>query len=367
MANKLEFKYGLAALFRLSCCDNISDYYSKDDSGTMPQILEALKHSENQSLQSRLSVVANTFLTHRQIGESEAFFKILPHLQMKHSNIDAVFLPTGFKENRSKFLMELTEDQAKQCPNVLRIQNKEGLFTEKPSLIDKYECIDTSCNKHLLKLTYIQFAMKYTSSNVSVEDSNFLSKTVKKNEDDWELTDEMNLIVDHDFQIQTERYTLPKYIKLEPKRLGEPQYMRRRSRQVIRFHKLNPNKCPHEYFYSQLQLYSPFRAEKELEPENLQKCQELFDKRSSHNNEKQIENVKTILMKHLDSVVEGTERAKDTMNSEVEDMIDPAFAQDQDDCEMEGFIEYSEFSHIDPSNFEVCKWRPFCDIPLYFV
>ena len=345
----------------------ISDYYSKDDSGTMPQILEALKHSENQSLQSRLSVVANTFLTHRQIGESEAFFKILPHLQMKHSNIDAVFLPTGFKENRSRFLMELTEDQAKQCQNVLRIQNKEGLFTEKPSLIDKYERIDTSRNMHLLKLTYIQFAMKYTSSNVSVEDSEFLSKIVKQNEDDWELTDEMNLIVDHDFQIQTERYTLPKYIKLEPKRIGEPQYMRRRSRQVIRFHKINPNKYPHEYFYSQLQLYSPFRAEKELEPENLQKCKELFDKKSSHNNEKKIENVKSILMKHLDSVVEGTERAKDTMNSEVEDMIDPAFAQDQDDCEMEGFIEYSEFSHKDPSNLEVCTEpkQSFRSIELY--
>ena len=75
----------------------VSDYFSKDDSGTMPHILEALKRLGNESLQSSMAIVANMFLTHRQIGESEAFYKILPHLQMKHSNIDAVFLPTGFK------------------------------------------------------------------------------------------------------------------------------------------------------------------------------------------------------------------------------------------------------------------------------
>ena len=81
----------------------ISDYYSKDDSGTMGHIRDVLKKAKNENLKTKLSLVVNTFLTHRQIGECEAYFKILPQLEMKSSNIETVFMPTGFKMNRSSF------------------------------------------------------------------------------------------------------------------------------------------------------------------------------------------------------------------------------------------------------------------------
>ena len=81
----------------------ISDYYSKDDLGTTCHIMQALKSGENESLKQKMNIVINTFLTHRQIGESEAFFKILPHLHMKESNIEAIFVPNGFERTRSKF------------------------------------------------------------------------------------------------------------------------------------------------------------------------------------------------------------------------------------------------------------------------
>ena len=61
----------------------ISDYYSKDDSGTLQYIKEALKQSGDESLKSKLSLVAHTFMTHRQIGECEAYFRIIPHLNLK--------------------------------------------------------------------------------------------------------------------------------------------------------------------------------------------------------------------------------------------------------------------------------------------
>ena len=210
----------------------ISNYFSKDDTGTVPYILEALKKALNQSLQNRLSVVANIFLTHRQIGESEAFYKILPHLQMKYSNIDCVFLPTGFKKNRSSFLMELNVDEAKNCADVIQVENKDGLFTEKPSMIDKFERMDRSLNKCLQELTYIQFAMKYVSSNAkSVQESDFESMSLTEDDEGWHLNDEMDLIVTHDFNVLTVRHTLPKYIKLLQIKPGEPKYMRKRSYQ----------------------------------------------------------------------------------------------------------------------------------------
>ena len=89
----------------------ISDYYSKDDSGTMRYIKEALKAVGNESLKAKLSLVVHQFLTHRQIGESEAYYRLLPQLHLKESNIEATFVPTGFKYNRSRFLQKLTDEE----------------------------------------------------------------------------------------------------------------------------------------------------------------------------------------------------------------------------------------------------------------
>ena len=85
----------------------ISDYFSKDDSGTLGYIKEALRKADNESLKTKLSLVVQTFLTHRQIGESEAFFKILSNLHLKWSNIEALFVPTGFPRNKSNLQIPL--------------------------------------------------------------------------------------------------------------------------------------------------------------------------------------------------------------------------------------------------------------------
>ena len=102
----------------------ISDYYGKDDSGTLQHIKEALKQAENESLKSKLSLVAHTFMTHRQIGESEAYFRILPHLHLKGSNIETLFVPTGFKQNRSRFLKKLSESDIHKYKNIIEIHRK---------------------------------------------------------------------------------------------------------------------------------------------------------------------------------------------------------------------------------------------------
>ena len=346
----------------------ISDYYSKDDSGTMGHIKEALKKAGNESLQAKLSLVIHQFLTHRQIGESEAFFKIFPHLHMKSSNIETVFLPNGFKVNRSGFLKELTKEEAKHCKHVIKVENKEGFFTEKPSMIDKFERKDLSRNKYIRELSYTQFGMKYVSSNAKPKlDCDFESTVIREGLSGWNITDEMNLIVTHDFEVRKERYTLPNFIELKDRRPGEPMYMRKRTRQVIRFHKINSTKHPHEYKYSQLQMYSPFNKEENLEPDNFENCESLFNQKSEHNNLLKVENVKSILMKHLEAVEEGTVRAHDTMNAAVGDMIDPALAQENEDCEDEGVADHPDFLFKDPSDLKDSEHekRKFKSIELY--
>ena len=237
----------------------ICDYYSKDDSGTMKHIKEALKKAGNDSLQAKLSLVVHQFLTHRQIGESEAFFKILPHLHMKSSNIETVFVPTGFKSNRSGFLKQLTENEAKSCKNVVKVLNKDGLFAAKPSLMDKFERKDTSKNNHIKDLPYTQFCMKYVSSSKEPKENNLKSIIFCRGDKGFENSEEMDLIVTHDFIVSDHRYSLPNVIQLKDPQPGEPKFMRKRSRQVVRFHKFNRTKNPHEYHFAQLQMFFPFK------------------------------------------------------------------------------------------------------------
>ena len=74
----------------------ISDYYCKDDTGTMQILQEALKESTNEDLRTRLKNMVSVFLTHRQMGECEAYFRIIPNMLMKDSDIKTVFAQTGF-------------------------------------------------------------------------------------------------------------------------------------------------------------------------------------------------------------------------------------------------------------------------------
>ena len=53
----------------------ISEYYSKDETGTSSQLMEALKNSDDKTFREKLRLVANTFLTHRQLGVPEAIYR----------------------------------------------------------------------------------------------------------------------------------------------------------------------------------------------------------------------------------------------------------------------------------------------------
>ena len=111
-------------------------------------------------------------------------------------------------------------------------------------------------------------------------------------------------------------------------------------------------KNPHEYCYSELQLYRPFKNETELKPENVEKCQELFEEISEHNGIRKVTNVKNILMEYLESVEEGSSRAKQIVDSNAGDMLDAANAQENDECENEGPTDNSDFFCVDPEDLQ---------------
>ena len=286
---------------------------------------------------------------------------------MKSSNIESVFMPTGFKSNRSQFLRQITENEKKNGPNIIQIENRDGYFIEAPSLLDKYQRRDINSNVHLQSLTYLQFCMKYATTNSEPKDQDFHSVEYVKTEKGWDLDEEMNLIIAHDFHYADKHYSLPNFIRLNDIQPGEPKFMKKHRRRVIRVHKINSTKYPHEYRFSQLQMYRPFLKEEELDANNFDYCDTLFHEKSQYNDKRKIQNVKAILMPHLESVELGTERAEEIVNLAVGDTLDPNLEQDNNDCAVIGTTDHPDFVFKDQLDIRDDKLSssPFKPIELY--
>ena len=137
--------------------------WAKPDEGITEYLKEAaatLKCEPDQK--KRCQQMANTFLTHRQMGEVEAYYKILPSLRLKYSSVDTIFIPAEKKELRSKFLMKLDANDANSDKGLEVEGGREGKFVEKSDIIDKF------CRREILEknpeieaLSAVQLAKMY--------------------------------------------------------------------------------------------------------------------------------------------------------------------------------------------------------------
>jgi hypothetical protein len=85
----------------------ITDYYGKDESGLTQIVNEAWKSSEGKPTRDRLYNMKNVFLSHRQMGLSEAFYRLIASLRLRDSNITCLFVASGFPSHRTKFLYQV--------------------------------------------------------------------------------------------------------------------------------------------------------------------------------------------------------------------------------------------------------------------
>ena len=133
--------------------------------------------------------MANTFLTHRQMGEVEAYYKIFPQLTLKYSSVDTIFIPSDKKELRSKFLMKLDEGDENYEKGIEIEGGRTGRYLEKPDIIDKFCRRDIGeYNPELEELIAIHFAKMYDPirRKVKEEDNEELPDPDKKEEDKTE-------------------------------------------------------------------------------------------------------------------------------------------------------------------------------------
>ena len=92
----------------------ITDYYTKDESGMLQHLKDAKKDFKGKDRTELARYMAHKFLTHRQMGEAEVLYRMLPHLHLSESNIKCKFLAGGFPWNRTKILRPIDEDKILQ-------------------------------------------------------------------------------------------------------------------------------------------------------------------------------------------------------------------------------------------------------------
>ena len=102
-----------------------------------------------------MTKVASTFLSHRQIGEAEAFLKLLPDLRLKNSNVTCQWLNVGRKEERFTRMKKANENE-NESSNLIKLEGVDGLWYEQPDMLSKYkrrpETLEKLSSSHFAKM-----------------------------------------------------------------------------------------------------------------------------------------------------------------------------------------------------------------------
>ena len=342
----------------------ITEYFAKDDTGLMTKLVEMVKNSECETLQEKMILVMNSFITARQMGECEAYYKILPEFHLKDSNITTLFVPTSRKNLRSKFMIKVDENEAYNGREKKKIENREGWFVEKYDLIDKYVRLDKNC-KEIDELSSSQFLKMYVSAhNMGNKKNKNINVKDESDNDDEEMQTEEECIWEGDEKFhyvmtakQDGKIPLPDYIAIENPFPGEPPFMRKRTKPaVLRFHKPKQSINPEDYFFSEALLYTPFKSEEELENRVKDAAMDGFKTL-----EKQINAVKAQVMEHLESNEEARYLVEEATNKikEMGENLDPQGEQDIRDCELEDLMMHPDYQHLNPDDVDITEKAKF--------
>ena len=157
----------------------VTDYYTKNESGLQGVLAAAIKTTDNEDMKVKMKTVANTFLTHRAMGECEAVYKLIPNMNMSKSNIGTVWLTTGNNEGRNKRMKMKKPEEYKDDREYVEIEGRDGEWYEQRDLISQYERrpkLDMTCLVQFHRL-YRSEALKRMEGG---EESEVDNNTAKK-------------------------------------------------------------------------------------------------------------------------------------------------------------------------------------------
>ena len=346
---------------------------SQDSTGLTEVLKTAVKQlSEDMDMRQKCHEMANRFMTHRQVGESEAIYKLLANMKMTYSSIATIYVPTEPKSQRRHFLQRQDPDSGLG----FEVEDKKGRFLEKPDLISKYErrkllpsreeeeetlVLDNGDAETLENMSFCQFVKMYEGKGwQDMRKTNEEGET-EEPDDDEEKPEEGELAQEDDFNYlivgnsKVKRRKLPHLLTLEDVMPGEPRILHKRTfPRAMRFFKKKFDRNPHLFYFTELVLYHPFRDENELFPDDPEKCEELYKK---HKDE--IKYVKAQLMPFLESVEEAQLMYEEMRANEKRDIeeqmgadLDPEMEQEIADIDDLDDEDHPDYIHLDTDQVE---------------
>ena len=266
----------------------MTDYVCKPETKTTELLKEVKKTKEKEKVSTRdlMYSLAQAYLTSREMGECEAYYKLDTNLHYKQSNIKAIFVGSGFPHNRSKFLRKCKTES--DDSRGFTVDGHEGKFMETQTVHEKYSLRPES----MRSLCLAQFAMRY-----SLLSSTEVNKIKESGKDPCQASEETGF--EGNLKVVTgneEDIWLLDFIELQDNKIMKL----RKFEAVLRRHKFKEERDPHEFFFSEMLLFLPWTDESDLFPENAEKCQKLYVKFQT-----QLENVKQVLFPHLTDVELG--------------------------------------------------------------
>ena len=328
----------------------ITDYYSKSEPGLTEALKKSLKESQSSQARERMIIAANLYQTHRQIGEAEAAYKLLPSLHLSDSNVTCQWVPTGKESDNWKRMMKVNVEEEKGLQEgCIKIDGRDGVWRPQEDITVKYHRRPAV----LENMSKVQFCKMYVK-RTRRENDNEASSTEEDSETEEPLKPAMyvpgteeaefysNFVVvaDKEGEIMPGN-PLPLWIEL-----SDGTTMRKRSfPQVARYHKAGADK-KEAYYLQQLQLFKPHRAD------DIPKWEEspgVFYLEAS----KQIARVSSIVMEHLESVEEARYMVQQLETSadlaEIGIDMDPAGEQDDAEALEEGSHQDEDLENLNPN------------------
>ena len=330
----------------------ITDYYSKSEPGLTEALKKALKESNSSQARERMIIAANIYQTHRQIGEAEAAYKLLPSLHLHDSNVTCQWIPTGKESDSWKRMMRINADEEKGVQEGgIKIEGREGLWKPQENITVKYNR-RPAVLEQMSKVQFCKMYVKARRTDTEKDDEAWSSEEDSESEETQKPamytpgTEESafysNYVVQADDNGEMVPGTpLPQWIEL-----SDGTTMKKRSfPQVARYHKAGADK-KEAYYLQQLQLFKPHRAD------DVPKWEEnpgVFYLEAS----KQIGMVSSIVMEHLESVEEARFMVQQLETSadlaEIGIDMDPAGEQDDAEASEEGSHEDEDLENLNPN------------------
>ena len=329
----------------------ITDYFAKDDTGLMEVINSVLREDASENAKERMKKVANTFMTHRQIGEAEAVYRLLPNMVLKNSNVGCQWLSVGKRTEMSKRWKLAGKAEIESMSGLVEIKDREGLWYQIQDMLSKYlrrpGTIELICPTQFGKMFTTSGLRKNKKEGILEEEDDPEEEKVHS-KDDIDESDKQRF---HYIMTESdEKVPLPDLIEISDLYPGEPKWMRKRKGPaVIRYHQVKKDNDYERWMLKELMLYTPFR---EADLDDYEKnTAEMYRQKESW-----IRIVKGKVMEHLESVEEARYMMEQaTKEDDLKDIgiqIDAALEQDQEDCQLEGLIEHPDYIHLDTDGIE---------------